>query len=224
MKKIILTVALIASFMNVSKAQDKAFKKGDITAGLGIGLGIYGTRIHTTSSYQNLTFTHDTTDAAASVIYPLTLEYGITNWFGVGGRFAYSNYFTERDSLTGYKEKTTSLDADLMLNFHLVKSKRFDMPIVLTVGYSRFKINSNEPSQWMARDNGINFGFALNPRIYFGDHIGMFFNVGYAGYSYPSLRFSDKTDSNLNENGDYRSTFSLKGNGANIGFGLIGKF
>jgi hypothetical protein len=52
----------------------------------------------------------------------------------------------------------------------------------------------------------------------------MFFNVGYAGYSYPSLRFSDKTDSNLNENGDYRSTFSLKGNGANIGFGLIGKF
>src|SRR5688572_20596084 len=106
MKKIVITIAAIAILMNVAKAQDKAFKKGDITAGLGIGVGIYGTKLHSSFTIDGNTYSDDTTDAAASTMFPVTAEYGVTNWFGIGARFAYSNYFTERDSATGYKEKT----------------------------------------------------------------------------------------------------------------------
>lgn len=221
MKKILLTIAAITALTNMN-AQDKAFEKGNVCVGLGIGLGVYGTQLHATSTYGNVTVEDDTTDGAISTIIPLTVEYGVTNWLGIGLRGAYSNYFTERDSITGYKEKTTSFDADLMLNFHLIKSKRFDMPIVLTIGYSNFKIKNNDPINSMAKDNGMNFGIALNPRIYFGDHIGMFFNVGYVGFAYNSLEFSNDMDSNLNDN--HNTKFSLKGNGANLGLGLIVKF
>jgi hypothetical protein len=221
MKKVLLTIAAIAVFMNVN-AQDKAFQKGNVCVGLGIGLGIYGTQIHSEATYGGVTVEDDTTDGAIAAIFPLTVEYGVTNWLGIGGRFAYSNYFTEKDSITGYKQKTTGMDADLMLNFHLIKSRRFDMPIVVTVGYSNLKIQSNDPWNSMAKDDGLNFGLALNPRIYFGDHIGMFFNVGYAGFNYNSLQYSNDLDSNLNDTNNYK--LQLKGNGANLGLGLIVKF
>ena len=47
MKKILLAVVLIATCMN-AVAQDKAFEKGTIAAGLGAGFGIYITRAHET--------------------------------------------------------------------------------------------------------------------------------------------------------------------------------
>nr|MDQ3048352.1 hypothetical protein [Bacteroidota bacterium] len=64
------------------------------------------------------------------------------------------------------------------------------------------------------------FGIELQPRIYFGDHVGMYFNVGYAGYSYPSIEFSD----NQNYYNSNNFKFTLKGSGVNLGLGLIGKF
>ncbi|HEY0030531.1 MAG TPA: hypothetical protein VGC65_07225 [Bacteroidia bacterium] len=222
MKKITLFTLVFCYSGIALKAQDKAFEKGDITATLGIGVAIYGTKIHSEASYGSIKIVDDTTDGAASVIYPITAEYGITNWLGIGARFAYSNYFEERDSISNIKPKVTALDFDLALNFHLVKTKRFDMPIGLLIGYSRFKILSNEPNKWMAVDNGMHYGIMLNPRIYFGDHVGMYFNVGYMGYKYPSLAFSDNTDSDLNDNNNWK--YSIKGNGFNIGLGLIGKF
>jgi hypothetical protein len=150
------------------------------------------------------------------------VEYGVTNWLGVGARFAYSDYFEEKDSITGIKAQFTSIDAGLALNFHLVKSKRFDMPISVNFGYSSFKYLSNDTKGSKGKDNGLNYGISLLPRIYFGDHVGMFFNLGYAGYTYPSIQFSDNTDSNLNDENDWK--YKLKGSGANLGIGLIAKF
>ena len=222
MKKITLTVAALLIFIGISSAQDKAFKKGDITANLGVGWAIYGTKLHSEATYGTTKVVDDTTDGAASVIYPLQGEYGVTNWLGIGARFALSNYFEETDSITGIKPKVRGIDADLVLNFHLVKSKRFDMPVQLLFGYSNFKINFNDPSHQIGKDNGLNYGIMLVPRIYFGDHVGMFFNLGYMGYSYPSIHFSNDTDSDLNDNNAW--LFKLKGNGFNIGLGLVGKF
>lgn len=237
MKKIILSITLAFFFItNISNAQDKAFKKGDITVDAGIGLGIYGTKIHSEYNQNYLAWTgsgfttltrrvkKDTTDGAASVIYPIKAEYGITNWFGLGARFAYADYFEEKDSITGIKPKVTGIDFGLIANFHLVKSKRFDMPISLNIGYSHFKYLANDPNNSMGKDNGINYGLSLLPRIYFGNHIGMFFNVGWAGYKYPSVQFSNKNDSNINDDNNQDWKYSIKGSGLNIGIGLIGKF
>jgi hypothetical protein len=50
----------------------------------------------------------------------------------------------------------------------------------------------------------------------------MFFNVGYAGYSYKNLIFSNNSDSNIND--ENQMIYKLKGNGLNLGLGLVVKF
>ena len=106
------------------------------------------------------------------------------------------------------------------------------MPVSILIGYSHFKYFENNPNTnppgfadnggSKGVDNGMNLGIMVNPTIYFNDHIGIFFNVGYMGYSYKSISFSDNSDSNLNDNNNWK--FSLKGNGFNIGGGLALKF
>lgn len=231
MKKINLTIAAVVLFSTIVKSQDKAFEKGNIIIDLGVGIGVYGTKIHQeynedrfnlVTGFETVRVKKDTTDAAAAVIYPLRFEYGITNWLGIGARIAYSNYFEEKDTVNNYKPKVYGIDADLLLNFHLIKTKRFDMPVCLSVGYSNIKYQANDAFDSQAKSNGLNYGISLVPRIYFGDHVGMFFNIGYAGYNYPNLIFSNNTESNLNEDSDM--LYQIKGNGLNLGLGLITKF
>jgi hypothetical protein len=242
MKKIIYIIVGIVLFLNPVKAQDdKAFHKGSIVVDLGIGVAVYGTRQHNEydskvwngTSISTVRIKKDTTNGAASMIIPLSVEYGITNWLGVGARFGYSKYIANADSTNNHIKPTVrGLDADLLLNFHLIKSKHFDMPVSIIVGYSNFNYKANNPNtstdptynngNAIAKDNGLNFGIALVPRIYFGDHIGMFFNLGYTGYSYPHILFSNNSNSNLNSNNN--ELFKIKGNGGNIGIGLVVKF
>lgn len=252
MKKITFAL-LFATFSlgTVSAQEDRAFHKGTITVDPSIGFAIYGTKIQsehdeeywTGSSIATRRVVEDTTDAAASTIYGLSGEYGVTNWLGIGLRFAYSNYIeeTQHDTVifpTGiqtftYKPKVRSVDFGVNVNFHLVKGKRFDMPICLTLGYSNFKLAENNPdtdpssydnSGAIARDNGMNYGILLMPKIYFGktQHVGLAFHVGYMGYNYPSFNFSNNFDSNLNDDDNWK--FKLKGNGFNMGIGLSIKF
>lgn len=246
MKKITLLGLICFSSIAGIKAQDKSFQKGQITGDLGIGFAVYGTKVHTEfdetvwngSGFVKRRTVEDTTDAAASTVYTLNGEYGVTDWLGIGMRFGYSNYFaeTEHDTIFGvayaYKPKVRSVDVGVMVNFHLIKTKRFDMPLCLTLGYSNFKYWQNNPSSSfpgqpdngnsMGKDNGLNYGILLMPKIYFGEHIGMFFNIGYMGYKYPSIAFSNNSDTNLNN--DDNLEYQLKGNGFNMGIGITVKF
>jgi hypothetical protein len=241
MKNKVLALLILLPFASHVKAQDKAFQKGNMVIDLGVGLGVYGTKVHQEYDQDVYVFPtgiktervkKDTTDAAASFIFPLRFEYGITNWLGVGARLAYSKYATEKDSVNNYKPKVYGVDADLVISFHLVKSKHFDMPVCLSLGYSSITYKANNPNtnppflpdngNGMAKGGGSNYGISLVPRIYFGDHVGMFFNVGYAGYNYPHLIFSNNSDSNLND--DNNMIYKLKGNGLNLGLGIVGKF
>lgn len=255
MKKITLAILLgVFTLNNISAQDDKAFHKGSITFDPSIGFVIYKTKSHTEqdSSYWNgssiatARAIEDDEDAAAATIYSLTGEYGVTDWLGIGFRFGYSNYIegTQDDSIynastltyskVSYKPKARSVDFGVNVNFHLVKGKRFDMPICLTMGYSNFRYSQNNPdtdsnpaydnSGVVAKDNGLNYGILLMPKIYFGkeQHVGLAFHVGYLGSNYPSLQLSNKSDSNTNDNNN--ATFKLKGNGFNIGIGLSVKF
>lgn len=216
MKKIIITIAALTMIYS-AKAQ-KAFEKGNVTVSLGAGLDLYGTKIH-----QNVAgITSDTTDGAGGSHFPLMVEYGVANWLGIGARFNFSNFIEEKDTIKNTKPTTRGIDAGLVLNIHLIKSKRFDMPVNLTFGYSYFSIHSNDSFETLAKSNGTGYGIALVPRIYFGDHVGMFFNLGYMGYTYPNIKYSNVNDSNLNTTWNVKQ--SLKANGVNLGIGLIGKF
>lgn len=223
MRKLTFVVAALLLSGNIF-SQDKAFKKGNVVVDLGTGFGLYATKTHEEkTNLLNIRIAKDTTGGALSVIYPLSFEYGVTNWLGLGARFAYANYLGQKDSTQDYKPKITGIDADLLVNLHFIKTERFDMPLRVTIGYSSFKYLANDIADTQAKDNGFNFGVALIPRIYFGNHIGIFFNLGYASYSYPSLKISDNTDSNKNDNDGQDYLLKLKGSGANMGIGLVVK-
>ena len=245
MKKITLIALVICTSISATYAQDKAFHKGSITIDPSIGIVVYKTKSHfeQDSIYNNVTVrsTKDDEDGAAATIYSLTAEYGVAAWLGLGFRFGYSNYFeeTKKDSAFNfntfkydyysYKPEARSIDFGLNVNFHLVRGKRFDMPICLTIGYSNFKYSENNPDDDLssndngnavAKDNGMNYGILLMPKIYFGEaqHVGLAFHIGYLGSNYPSITTSDNSDSNLNDNSN--ALFKLKGNGFNMGIGL----
>ncbi len=244
---LVITLSLSALITTLHAQDDKAFHKGTITIDPSIGVAVYGTKIHgefdqeywTGTSIATRRVVEDTTDAAASTIFGLNGEYGVSNWLGVGLRFAYSNYFEETEydtvytfptkTVYSYKPKVRAIDFGVNVNFHLVKGKRFDMPICLTLGYSNFKYMRNNPdtdpgsydnSGEGGKDNGLNYGILLCPKIYFGkaQHVGLAFHVGYMGYTYPSILFSNNADSNLNDENNWK--YKLKGNGFNIGIGL----
>ncbi len=230
MKKFTFVFAGILLLLNTVKAQDKAFHKGSIVFDLGIGVNVYKTQIQ--DQYNSLVINggnlntvrikKDTSSKAGSAIYPLTIEYGLKNWLGIAAKVSYSSYFGTKDSVTGIKSAVRSIDGGIMLNLHLIKTKRFDMPIGLSLGYSNFKVDSKDSINSIAKANGLYYGFAMVPRIYFGEHIGLSINLGYTAYTYPNILFSNKNDSNVNDNNDRK--FNLKANGVNIGVGLLVKF
>ncbi|MFL5762783.1 MAG: hypothetical protein ACJ77K_02505 [Bacteroidia bacterium] len=246
--KKLLLLAACCSFSMVNAQTEKAFHKGTITIDPNIGFAVYGTKIHQESDQQYWNGTsiatkrvkNDTTDGAGSTIYGLRGEYGVRNWLGIGARFSYSNYIEEQQHDTvfcfpdwkyySYKPKVRGIDFGLDVNFHLVKAKRFDMPICLTMGYSNFKYWQNNPNEACigqqdngnagGKDNGMYYGILLCPKIYFGKSqmIGVAFHIGYLGYNYKSISFHNNSDDDLNDNNNW--SYHLKGNGFNIGIGV----
>jgi hypothetical protein len=217
MKKIILIITALAVFSN-GKAQDDAFHQGNVAIGLGVGFGVYITETH--YSYKGSSH-HYTTEGAVCMMYPLTAEYGVTDWLGVGGRFAYSDFLTLRNSQTGFKRSIRIIDTDFMVNFHLIKTDKFDMPIVVTAGLSNYRLAENDLSHNMRKDNGINYGLSLNPRIYFNDYVGMYFIFGYGGFNYSDLTYSNDRSKNINPTG---TKITYRGDGTNLGMGVTVKF
>jgi hypothetical protein len=232
MKKVSLIVSCLVLFTSISKSQDKAFKKGDIAVSLGAGTGIYLAKAHTefnskrynsqNGSIETVRLEEDYVDGISSLIFPIHFEYAVNNWLGTGLRFAYSDYPEFQPSWISYKSKTYNFDSYLSMSFHFVKSPKFDMPIILFLGYSVIRHFENDPPDSRTKANGLNYGISIQPNFYFGKHIGIFLNVGLAGFRYPNVIFSDKFDNNINDNND--KLYQITGLGVNTGFGLIAKF
>ncbi len=220
MKKIILLLVVAACMGLQTKAQEKAFIKGKVIISASASLGVYATKINSEWDYLSIHEAHDTNSGAASGVYALNLEYAVNNWLGIGGRFGYSKYYAETDKATGTKPYVNGWDGDLTLGLHLIKTVHFDMPVQFTFGYSHIKYLALDTRNGIVAGGGLNYGIALVPRIYFGKHFGMFFNVGYMGYNYPNLTLSDNT--NVYNIINYK--FKLKADGANVGLGFMFKF
>lgn len=227
MKQILL---FIVGLTIAGTACSQAFHKHSVVVDIGAGLNIsktavidaYNTQMWTGSGFSTVRIQKDTNDKNAAVIYPLTVEYGVKNWLGIAGKVAYSKYLTGTDSVSGVKSDVRGIDAGVIFNLHLIKTKRFDMPIGLSLGYSNIKFTGKDSLQTMAKDNGLTYGFAAVPRFYLNNHFGFALNVGYIVYTYPNLLFSNQSDPNLND--DIDRVFKLQSNSTNIGISMLVKF
>ena len=205
--KILLLLFLCLSSVLFSQ---KSFEKSRIVAGVNWDLGVYKTE-----AYLNDFPTIKDDDGAVSSITSVWGEYGVTNWLGIGLKIARSKYFTEKDSVTNIQPTAASNDIGLQLSFHPVRTKKFDLPLVIVLGSSGFKRKSNDVTNTMASDVGTFYNLSINPRLFFGEkaRFGMNLKIGLAGYTYNSMDISDNHNSLSN-------VYTLTGKGVNFMFGF----
>ena len=208
MKKIIF---LFAACCALHGNAQRSFEKNANVISFGADLGIY--------NYRSTVASSNTSDnnAAANKMLNLQYERGILNWLGVGAKVQLCDYFTSTDSTTHTKPTVRSIDALVVINAHMVRSKRVDLLGGVNVGYSYLNYSANDMFVSQATGGGATFDVHFQPRFYFGDHIGMFLNLAYVHYTYNNLDFHN-TQTNISD------ILDLRGGGINFGLGLQAKF
>jgi hypothetical protein len=204
---IIATVILIS----VSAKAQKSFEKNTNVIGIGGEFGLYD---YTSKVATNPRSSHS---AALNSMLNLHYERGILNWLGVGAKLQYASYFTEVDSVTNTKPSIKAYDATVLVNAHFVRAKHVDMLGGFNIGYSHMNWEAKDQYISGATGGGLTFDLHIQPRFYFGNHVGMFINMAYVHYGYKNM--------------DFRNTFynvsdvlELTGGGINFGIGIQGKF
>ena len=208
MKKIILALSVLCS---VNLLAQKSFEKKTNVIGFGADLGIYTYESKIESSPKS------NTDQSANKMLSLHYERGVLNWLGIGAKIQLSDYFTEKDSITNSKPKVQALDATILVNAHFVRAKYVDMLAGFNVGYSTLSWEARDQFVSQAKGGGLVFDLHLQPRFYFGKHVGMFINLAYVNYNYQDLDFTN-TYTKIDD------LLDLKGGGVYFGIGLQGKF
>lgn len=208
MKKIALVAVLLVSLHGVAQ---KSFEKGTNVIGLGADLGYYNYTSTIASTAES------ESNPALNKMLHLQYEHGVANWLGIGAKIQLCDYFTERDSVTGAKPQVRALDATLLVNAHFIRAKYVNMLIGVNGGYSTLNWEARDQAISNATGGGFTFDVHLQPRFYFGKHVGMFLNLAYTNYSYKDLDF-DNTYTHISD------ILDLKGGGVNFGLGLQAKF
>lgn len=208
MKKVFLAFSILGS---VSLFAQKSFEKNTNVVAFGADLGIYNYTSKVASNPRS------SNDAAANKMLSLHYERGVINWLGVGAKVQLSDYFTSKDSVTNTKPSIKAIDATLLVNAHFVRAKRVDMFAGFNVGYSYLNWEARDRAISAATGGGLVYDLHLQPRFYFGDHVGMFINLAYVHYSYNNMDFNN-TYSHLSD------VLQLNGGGVNFGLGIQGKF
>lgn len=242
MKKIITSFSILGlSLIFINHTQAQAFQKGNINIDIGIGFGIYGTQQKTTSNLSfevggtpfSQTNVNDTTDGAVSRIIPISFEYGISDKIGLGLDLTSSNYYIDEDDRK-YTRSVKGFDFGLKANYHLLNADKNDLFIGIGLGVSSMNWEfendvTNVFGLSSASGSGLYFSLGITDRIFFSDHVGILFNLGYRGYSYPEIRYDVKdATSTLAALGvtniKFSQTSDWKLNGVHIGTGLAIKF
>jgi hypothetical protein len=206
MKKL-LSVALVC--LACEGFSQKSFSKGSIVVDLNANLGIYNTVAQDSTGRAEGT---KDTDKAAPYGFALGIEYGVLDFLSVGIKGQLCTYIQGKDS-TGPVPTVKGKDIDLVVNGHLVRTKRFDLVLGGNIGYSGIKFKGNDTKSTMFKGGGVAYDIHLTPRLYFTKNFGMYFSLSYAGYSYKKLTLSDNERT-------YTNTVSFKESGVNYALGF----
>ncbi len=209
-QRLALSLVMLTSFSILSHAQ--AFKKDDIVIDLGVNFSYYNTTNQSSAPGSAVQSSH-----LGGGVYSAGVEYGLANWFGVGVKLRYDDYIT-KDSVTHPHPSATGYDALIIANFHFIKTKHLDIPIGVGYGYSGLKYTTQDSVASNLSGRGAIFDVHVDPRIYFGNHIGINFHVAYTYFGYPEVIYND------NKTGNKPNTSNLTATGINIGVGLQFKF
>jgi hypothetical protein len=210
MKKIYLS-ALFIIISVVLNAQ--SFYKGALVTELNSGLEIYNTTLKIRIKDPNRIRDTVQTDKAGNTNFGIAAEYGLHKRFGIGFRFKTNKYFTSKDSVTNIKPYVRTNDIVVLLNYHPIVRKHFDLVLGADVGYSTFKYKANDSLNLILSGGGSYISLYANPRIYFGR-----FGINFKVYA-PFTNYNSLTTNNADFN-KYIAITKWKGSGFGLGFGI----
>lgn len=205
------TAILFFSVLTLTTFSQKSFEKKTNVIGFGADLGGYVYTSYIGSSNKS------ERNGAVNKLLSLQYERGILNWLGIGAKVQLSDYFTQKDSITNEKPSVRAIDAIVLVNVHLIRTRRVDVLLGTNVGYSRLNWEARDAFVSNAKGNGLMYDIHLQPRFYFGNRVGMFVNLAYVNYNYRNMDFTN-TFTKLDD------VLDLVGGGVNFGIGLNVKF
>lgn len=150
-----------------SAIKAQSFKFGTVTADAGFGFGLYGIHAH-----SPVNGTDQSGIAFVGTLPSVNAEFGLLRLLGVGVHYRRGTY----GSFEGGKIRGT--DLCVAANLHLANKKdKFDLVIGAAYGLSTMHTSSVATDQLSAK-GGI-FRIQVEPKLYFGKYLGMFFRVAF---------------------------------------------
>lgn len=210
MKKILLLFTCIISM----QVFPQSFYKGALVFDANVGIDAYS--VDYKYKLKNTNLVNEQKNGAASSNFNLGLEYGLTNWFSLGLRGKFDNYFTKRDSTTHSTPTAKGTELALIINAHVVKTEHFDLPLGIDLGYSHLNYAQNDIGNNQIYGSGSYFNIHVNPRLYikrFG------FNLNLA---VPFINYSNMTSNNSTFNQYVLANW--KASGFSMGLGIQYRF
>lgn len=195
----------------------QSFHKGALVTELSTGIEIYNTTLKIKIKDPNRTRDTSYNDKAGNSNFGLAAEYGLHKRFGVGLRFKTNKYFTSKDSATKATPYVRTNDIVVVLNYHPIVKKNFDLVLGADVGYSTFKYKANDSLNLILSGGGSYISLYANPRIYFGR-----FGINFKVYA-PFTNYNSLTTNNADFN-KYIAITKWKGSGFGLGFGIQYRF
>ncbi|MEO6884189.1 MAG: hypothetical protein ABI199_09215 [Bacteroidia bacterium] len=207
MKKIFLIAGIC---LMATQSFSQSFYKNALVTTLDFGFDVYQVDYHYQLIGTNVI--KDNKNGAASRSLVIGGEYGLANWFGIGLLLKPETYYTKYDTSTGSTPTAKSFDATLLLNFHVIRSAHFDLPLGLNLGFSHLQYNENDFGNNQIYGAGSYVDFHINPRFYF-QRFGLNADV-----SFPIINYSNMTSNNSTFNQYVLADWKGSGVGFSIGF------
>lgn len=187
----------------------QCFEKKDKIISLGYQFGAYA------STFKTDLLGTENTGGSACRIFPISIEYALTNRIGTGLAFAFNKFYTQVDSITHKKPNARTVDVRLLGNFHFMRNRRVDMYVGIMLGVSAGSYELKNIINSVYKGSGGIFNLKLGTRFYAGKHISFLLDISSANYQYVGR----VTDSIGN---DFEGILTLRG--INLGTGVAYRF
>lgn len=195
----------------VLSGSTQVVQKGDFAFDLGIEGGYYNTQWDTNVFGADSSYA----DTAAAVFVPIHFEYMVSNKIGVGLVLKSGNYLSD-NSNEDNKAKVYSIS----FSYHPVVTEKIDLFARVGLGACSLKQTEVILVKIEAQYLGSAFELDAGIKVYFSEHFGLNFGLGYNNYSFKLQSFT--VGGNAADLADIESTLGVSG--VEVGAGLAFKF
>lgn len=206
---------LVMAFAAPAAAQVNG--KGTFQASLGLSAGFHATEYTSSLTVFGIPFAVRNLDRAATVSFPLDLQFGIAQRFSLGLALEPGQYIDSAGT-----RPNGFFAGSISPRYYLVNGEHFGLHLNADVGFSVLRIGEVQSGNKVYDDvyAGSHFRLGLQAQYFFGKAIGMHFGVKYAAHN---MRWRDRDPEDpLLSNSGFEAT--LRTYGSQFQLGLQARF